>query len=109
MNTKIALARALARNTDLAAPERRQRLHQLTADVRRDYDAEIGGIRSEIAALGMTGAGAAWRTLVGLMTGVPFRRSEGAASIAKLRVQLAEKHTAKFAALAELKILKTLA
>ncbi len=109
MNAKMTLARALARNTDVAAPEKRQGLNQLTADVRREYDEEISRIRREIAALGMTGAGAAWRTLVGLMTGVPFRRSEGAASIAKLRVQLAEKHTAKFAALAELKILKTLA
>jgi hypothetical protein len=108
MNTKIALARTLVRNTNLAASERRQRLNQLTADVHREYDHEIGRIRSEIAGLGMTGARAAWRTLVGLMTGVPFSRSEGVASIARLRVQLAEKHTAKFAALAELKIIKTL-
>lgn len=108
MKTKMAMARALAGDTDLAATEKRQRLSQLTADVRREYDDEISRIRREIAALGMTAAGAAWRTLVGLTTGVPFRRSEGAASIAKLRVQLAEKHTAKFAALAELKIIRTL-
>jgi hypothetical protein len=109
MNAKMTLARALARNTDLAAPEKRRQLNQLTADVRRDYDDEIGRIRRDIAALGMTGTSAAWRTLVGVVTGVPFSRADGAASIARLRVQLAEKHTAKFAAMAELKILKTLA
>lgn len=107
METKIALARALARNVDLPVLERRERLNQLTADIRREYDDEIRRIRGEIAALGVTGASAAWRTLMGLVTRVPFSRAESVASIAKLRIQLAEKHAAKFAALAELKILRT--
>jgi Asp/Glu/hydantoin racemase len=108
MNTKIALARTLIRNTDLPVAARRQQLNQLTADVRREYDQHISAIRAEIAALGITAAGAIWQTIVGVVTGVPFRRATSAAAIAKLRVQLAEVHTAKFAALAELKILKAL-
>ena len=38
----------------------------------------------------------------------PTGGATGAAAIAKLRVKLAEVHTAKFAALAELKLLKAL-
>lgn len=109
MNKKIALARALVRNTDLSVPERRRQLSQLTARIRQEYDQEIFRIRTEIAALGMTTASAAWQTLVGFVTRVPFSRAKGAASIAKLRVQLAEAHTAKFAALAELQILRAFA
>lgn len=109
MNTKIALARALARDANLSVAERRRQLTQMTADVRRDYDQQIAGIRAEIAALGTTAAGRAWERIVSIATGAAFGGSANVAAIAKLRVQLAEAHTAKFAALAELKILKTLA
>lgn len=109
MNTKMESARAVVRNTDLPTPERRKRLNQLTAGIRQEYDHEIFRIRAEIAALGMSTASAAWQTLAGLVTGVPFSRTKGVASIAKLRVRLAETHTAKFAAVAELKVLKALA
>jgi hypothetical protein len=106
MNTKIASARALVRNTDISVPERRRRLNQFTTDVRRDYDERILGIRTEIAALGTTTLRALWQTIVGVVIRVPFRRAVGTAAIAKLRIQLAEVHTAKFAAMAELKVLK---
>jgi hypothetical protein len=109
MNTKMALARALVRNSDFPVPERRRQLNQLTADVRRAYAQQIAGIRSEIAALGITEAGAVWQGIVGVVTGVPFRRATNVAAIAKLRVRLAEAHTAKFAAMAELNILKAFA
>ena len=109
MNTKVALARALVRNTDLPVQERRQRLNQLTADVRQDSNKEITRLRTEITALRTTGIRALWQTVVGVVTRVPFSRTTGLAAIANLRIQLAEAHTARFAALAELKILKALA
>ena len=109
MATRIALARALVRNTNLSVMERRRQLTQITADVRRDYDQQIARIRSEIAELGTTAAVLVWQTIVGVVTRVPFKRSTNVAAIAKLRIQLAEAHTAKFAAMAELKILKTFA
>ena len=82
---------------------------QITADVRRGYDQQIAGVRTEIAAFGIGAAGVLWKSIVGVVNRVPFRRSSNVVAIAKLRVQLAEAHTAKFAALAELKILKTFA
>lgn len=108
MNTRIALARALAGNTNLPVAERRRQLTQITADVRRDYDQQIAEIRAEIAALGTTATGRAWGRIVSTVTGAPLGRSADVLAIAKLRVRIAEAHAAKFAALAEMKVLKTL-
>ena len=105
MNPKLAVARALVRNTAVAVPERRRQLNQLTADIRYEYDQQISQIRAEIA--GMSAARVMWRAVVGFVARTPSGVS-GAAAVAKLRVQLAEAHTAKFAALAELKLLKAL-
>jgi hypothetical protein len=74
--------------------------------MRQDYDREISRIRAEIAGLGMGTVSMTWHTLVGAVTRTPFSRAKRAEAVAKLRVQLAEAHAAKFAALAELKILK---
>ena len=108
MNRKLAAARALVRNSALPLPERRRQLNQLTVDVRHGYDQQISQIRSDIAAVGMSPAHVAWRALVQFLMRAPTGGTTGAAAIAKLRVKLAEVHTAKFAALAELKLLKTL-
>ena len=108
MNPKVALARSLVRNTVVAVPDRRRQLNQLTAAVRRDYDEQISQIRSDIAAIGMSAAHVAWRAVLRAVVRKPSVVPTGAAAIAKLRVQLAEAHTAKFAALAELKLLKAL-
>ena len=105
MNPKLAVARALVRDTAVAVPERRRQLNQLTADIRYEYDLQISQIRAEIA--GMSAARVMWRAVVGFVARTPSGAS-GAAAVAKLRVQLAEAHTAKFAALAELKLLKAL-
>ncbi len=107
MNAKLAVARSLVRNTAVAAPDRRRQLNQLTADVRRDYDQQISQIRSDIAAIGMSAAHVVWRAVVRTVARTPSEPT-GAPAIAKLRVQLAEAHTAKFAALAELKLLRAL-
>ena len=107
MNPKLAVARALVRDTAVAVPERRRQLNQLTADIRYEYDLQISQIRAEIAAIGMSAARVMWRAVVGFVARTPSGAS-GAAAVAKLRVQLAEAHTAKFAALAELKLLKAL-
>lgn len=107
MNQKLAAARALVRNSALPLPERRRHLNQLTVDVRHDYDRQISQIRSDIAAIGMSVAHVFWRAVVKFLTRAPTGGTTGAAAIAKLRVKLAEVHTAKFAALAELKLLKT--
>ncbi len=109
MNARIAQARELIRNKKLSVTERRRQLIQITADVRRDYDRQIAGIRAEIAALGTTATGLLWQRIVSIVARTPFRQSANVAEITRLRVRLAEAHTAKFAALAELKILKTLA
>ena len=108
MNPKLAAARALVRNTAVAVPERRRQLNQLTADIRNEYDQQISQIRSDIAAIGMSATRVMWRAVVGFVAHTP-NGSSGAATVAKLRIQLAEAHTAKFAALAELKLLKALA
>ncbi|MFM9848887.1 MAG: hypothetical protein ACKVP3_17185 [Hyphomicrobiaceae bacterium] len=108
MNRKLAAARALVRNSALPLPERRRQLNQLTVDVRHDYDQQISQIRSNIAAIGMSTAHVVWRAVVNFLTRAPTGGTTGAAAIAKLRVKLAELHTAKFAALAELKLLKAL-
>ena len=108
MNPKLAVARSLVRNTAVAAPDRRRQLNQLTADVRRDYDQQISQIRSDIAAIGMSVAHVVWRAVVRTVARTPPSEPTGAAAIARLRVQLAEAHTAKFAALAELKLLRAL-
>jgi len=108
MNPKLALARSLVRNTAMAVPDRRRQLNQLTADVRHDYDEQISQIRSDIAAIGMSAAHVAWRAFLRAAVRKSPSGPTGAAAIAKLRVQLAEAHTAKFAALAELKLLKAL-
>ena len=108
MNPKLAVARALVRNIAMAVPDRRRQLTQLTADVRRDYDEQISQIRSDIAAIGMSAAHVVWRAVVRTVARTPPSAPTGAAAIAKLRIQLAEAHTAKFAALAELKLLKAL-
>ena len=107
MNAKLAVARSLVRNTAVAAPDRRRQLNQLTADVRRDYDQQISQIRSDIAAIGMSVVHVVWRAVVRTVARTPSEPT-GAPAIAKLRVQLAEAHTAKFAALAELKLLRAL-
>ena len=109
MTRKIEVARALSRNTDLSATERRRQLTQITAVVRGDYDRQIAQIRAEIAALGITAAGLVWQKLVAIFSDAAFQSSANVAAIAKLRVQLAEAHTAKFAVIAELKVLKALA
>ena len=101
-------ARSLVRNTAVAAPDRRRQLNQLTADVRRDYDQQISQVRSDIAAIGMSAAHVVWRAVVRTLARTPPSKHTEAAAIAKLRVELAEAHTAKFAALAELKLLKAL-
>lgn len=106
MNPKLAMARSLVRNTAVAVPDRRRQLNQLTADVRHDYDEQISQIRSDIAAIGMSATHVAWRAFLRAVVREPTSGPTGAAAIAKLRVQLAEAHTAKFAALAELKLLK---
>ena len=106
MNPKLAVARALVRNTAVAVPERRRQLNQLTADIRYEYDQQISQIRAEIA--GMSAARVMWRAVVGFVARIPPNGASGAAAVAKLRVQLAEAHTSKFAALAELKLLKAL-
>ena len=108
MNPKLAVARSLVRNTAMAVPDRRRQLNQLTADVRHDYDEQISQIRSDIAAIGMSAAHVAWRAFLRAAVRKSPSGPTGAAAIAKLRVQLAEAHTAKFAALAELKLLKAL-
>lgn len=108
MNPKLAVARSLVRNTAMAVPDRRRQLNELTADVRRDYDQQISQIRSDIAAIGMSAAHVLWRAVVRTVARTPPSELTAAAAIAKLRVQLAEAHTAKFAALAELKLLKAL-
>ena len=92
----------------MAVPERRRQLKQLTADIRYEYDQQISQIRAEIAAIGMSAARVMWRAVVRFMARIPPNGASGPASVAKLRVQLAEAHTAKFAALAELKLLKAL-
>ena len=107
MNPKLAVARALVRNPAVPIAERRRQLNQLTADMRYEYDQQISQIRAEIAAIGMSAARVMWRTVVGFVARTPSGDS-GAAAVAKLRVQLAEAHTSKFAALAELKLLKGL-
>jgi hypothetical protein len=109
MNPKLAVARSLVRNTAVAVPDRRRQLNQLTAAVRYDYDQQISQIRSDIAAIGMSAAHVVWRAVLRLVVRTPPSSATAAAAIAKLRVQLAEVHTAKFAALAELKLLKALA
>jgi hypothetical protein len=110
MSTKMTLARALARDPSVSVEEKRRRLARITADVRKDYDQRIADIRADITALGTTAAGRAWQTLVGLLAPRPSLRHEAnLLSVAKLRAQLAETHTAKFAALAELKFLKAFA
>lgn len=108
MNPKLAVARALVGNTAVAVPDRRRQLNQLTADVRYDYDQQIAYIRSDIAAIGMSAAHVMWRAALRLVMRTTASGATGATAIAKLRVQLAEAHTAKFAALAELKLLKAL-
>ena len=107
MNPKLEVARALVRDTAVAVPDRRRQLNQLTADIRYQYDQQISQIRAEIAAIGMSAARVMWRAVVAFVARTPSGAS-GAAAVAKLRVQLAEAHTAKFAALAELKLLKAL-
>ena len=107
MNPKLAVARALVRNTAVAVPERRRQLNQLTADIRYEYDQQISQIRAEIAAIGMSAARVVWRAVVRFMTRIPPNGASGAAAVAKLR-QRAEAHTAKFVALAEQKLLKAL-
>ena len=109
MNPKLALARSIVRNTAVAVPERRRQLKQITADVRYDYDQQISHIRSDIAAIGMSIFHVTWRAVSRFAARTPTSGATGAAAIAKLRVQLAEVHTAKFAALAELKVLQALA
>ncbi len=108
MNPKLAVARSLVRNTAVAVPDRRRQLNELTADIRHDYDRQISQIRSNIGAIGMSAAHVAWRAILTAVARQPASGPTGAAAIAKLRVQLAEAHTAKFAALAELKLLKAL-
>jgi hypothetical protein len=100
------LARSLVGNAAVAVPERRRQLKQITADVRYDYDQQISRIRSDIAAIGMSIFHVTWRAVLRFAARTP---STGAAAVAKLRVQLAEAHAAKFAALAELKDLRALA
>jgi hypothetical protein len=56
----------------------------------------------------MSAAHVVWRAVVKSLMRAPTGGATGAAAIAKLRVKLAEVHTAKFAALAGLKLLKTL-
>ena len=109
MNPKLAAARALVRNTSVPVSERRRQLNQLTADVRYDYDQQISQIRSDIAAIGMSAAHVMCRAIMKFIVRAPTGGATGAAAIAKLRVRLAEAHTAKFAALAELQLLKALA
>jgi hypothetical protein len=108
MNPNLAVARALVGNTAVAVPDRRRQLNQLTADVRYDYDQQIANIRSDIAAIGMSAAHLLWRSALRVVMRTPASEGTGAATIAKLRIQLAEAHAAKFAALAELKLLKAL-
>jgi hypothetical protein len=108
MNPKLAVARALVGNAAVAVPVRRRQLSQLTADVRYDYDQQISQIRSDIAAIGMSAAHVMWRAVLRAVARTPTSGATGAAAIARLRVQLAEVHAAKFAALAELKVLKAL-
>lgn len=83
-------------------------MNQLTADVRYDYDQEILRIRSDISAIGMSAPHVMWRAVLRVLVRTAPGEATGAAAIAKLRVQLAEVHAAKFAALAELKLLKAL-
>jgi hypothetical protein len=109
MNPKLALARSLVGNTAVAVPERRRQLKQITADVRYDYDQQISLIRSDIAAIGMSIFHVTWRAVLRFVARTPSSGATGTAAIAKLRVQLAEAHTAQVAALAELKVLKALA
>src|SRR5688572_2799350 len=99
MNRKLAAARALVRHRALPVPERRRDLNQLIVEVRRDYDRQISQIRPDIAAIGMSAAHVVWRAVVKFLTRAPAGAATGAAAIAKLRVKLAEVHTAKFAAL----------
>lgn len=108
MNPKLAVARSLVGNTAVAVPDRRRQLNQLTADVRYDYDQQIAYIRSDIAAISMSAAHAMWRAALRVVMRTPGSEARGATAVAKLRVRLAEAHTAKFAALAELKLLKAL-
>lgn len=108
MNAKLAVARALVGNTAVAVADRRNQLNRLTADVRYDYDQQIVRIRSDIAAIGMSAPNAVWTALLRVVARVPDSGATRATAIAKLRIQLAEAHTAKFAALAELKVLRTL-
>jgi hypothetical protein len=108
MNSKLAVARALVRNTAVAIPDRRRQLNQLTADVRYEYDQQITQIRSDIAAIGMSAAHVIGRAALRVVMRTRSSGATGGAAIAKLRIQLAEAHTAKFAALAELKLLKAL-
>jgi hypothetical protein len=109
MNPKLALARSLVGNAAVAVPERRRQLKQITADVRYDYDQQISRIRSDIAAIGMSIFHVTWRAVLRFAARTPSTGATGAAAVAKLRVQLAEAHAAKFAALAELKVLRALA
>jgi hypothetical protein len=109
MNPKLALARSLVRNTAVAVPERRRQLKQITADVRSDYDQQISHIRSDIATIGMSIFHVAWRAVLRFTARTPSGEATGAAAIAKLRIKLAEAHAAKFAALAELKVIQALA
>ncbi len=96
MNPKLATARSLVRNTAVAASDRRRQLNELTADVRQDYDQQISQIRSDIAAIGMSAAHVMWRAVLRTVAHTASSEPTGAAAIAKLRVQLAEAHTAKF-------------
>ncbi len=93
MNPKLAVARALVRNTAVAVPERQRQLNQLTADIRYEYDQQISQIRAEIAAIGMSASRVMWRAVVGFMARTPPNGASGAESVAKLRVQLADAHT----------------
>src|SRR5689334_1675890 len=106
MNVRMKLARELAKNKDLSAQDKARQLNRLTADVRQDYDRQIVAIRNRISARRISVIGATWQTLVGVVTGRRFSRSARAAVIARLRMRLAEVHASKFAALAELKLLK---
>jgi hypothetical protein len=106
MNVRMKLARELAKNKDLPAYEKARQLNRLTADVRQDYDRQISAIRKRISARRISVTGAMMRTLVGVVTGRRFDHSARAAVIARLRVRLAEVHASKFAAMAELKLLK---
>jgi hypothetical protein len=108
MDARIAMARELVKSSSLTPPEKSTRLNQLTADGRREFDQRIAQIRVRIAGLGITAAGAIWRTIRGIVVQRPFNQAQNIREIAQLRIQLAEVHAAKFAMLAEMKIIRTL-